>query len=359
VPSTTAPTIAAALSRATPGTMIRVAAGRYRENPDSWFALELNTTNVCLVSEGGPVVMTAAAGQNYGLLLTASDTVVRGLTLTGFRAGISLGTTDGRTQRRVSIEDVTVRGASQGWSEGIVAYPDHRGQSGRPAVVDGLLLRRVQVLGTVMGISCNAGPCNHWWLDGVRVVGRGGSEDSGADALAIEDGRQIVLVRSQFARVSADGIDTKASDVLVLRCLVRDVGRNAIKLWHGGDVIDSTIDGSGADAALVGDAAGRYRYLRLTLTRHAPGGNGYVGTWGYDSQAPIRLEIIASRFVGNSTGGLYLPSVPGTTVTLRNNLFADVGSKLLDLGGRRLFMVTPEGVAQLQTAGFGSGNRLR
>ncbi len=359
VPSTAARTITAALARATPGTVVRVAAGRYRENPSSWFALEMSTANVCLVSVGGPAVVTAAPGQNYGLLLTASDTVVRGLTLNGFRAGISLGASAGATQRRVSIEDVVVRGRTQGWSEGIVAYPDHRELRGRPPVVDGLLLRRVQVLDTVLGISCNAGPCVHWWLDGVRVVGRGGSEDSGADAFAVEEGRQIVLVGSTFARVSADGIDTKAADVVVLRCLVRDVGRNAIKLWRGGDVIDSAIDGSGADAALVGDAAGRYRYFRLSLTRHAPGGNGYVGTWGYDAQDPIRLEIIGSRFGGNSSGGLYVPAVPGTSVALSNNLFADRGTKLLDWGGRRLFMTTPEGVAGLQAAGFGWGNRLR
>ena len=359
VPSTAAPTISAALARATPGTVVRIAAGRYRENPRSWFALEMGTANVCLLSVGGPAVVTAGPGQNYGLLLTASDTVIRGVTFNGFRAGISLGAAAGGTQRRVSIEDVVVRGRTQGWSEGIVAYPDHRQLPGRPPVVDGLLLRRVQVLGTVLGISCNAGPCAHWWLEGVRVVGRGGSEDSGADAFAIEEGRQIVVVGSTVARVSADGIDTKASDVVVLRSTVRDVGRNAIKLWRGGDVIDSVVEGSGADAALVGDAAGRYRYLRLSLTRHAPGGNGYVGTWGYDAQDPIRLEIIGSRFAGNSSGGLYVPAVPGTSVSFRNNLFADRGTKLLDFGGRQLFMATPEGVGRLQAAGFGAGNRLQ
>ena len=363
VPSKAARTIAAGLARATPGTVVRVAAGQYRESPSNWYALEMNTANVCLVAVGGPAIVTAAPGQNYGLLLTASDTAVKGVTFNGFRAGISLGAGAGvgvgATQRRVSIEDVIVRGATQGWSEGIVAYPDHRELPGRPAVVDGLLLRRVQVLGTVLGISCNAGPCGHWWLDQVRIVGRGGSEDSGADAFAVEEGRQIVLVGSTFAHVSADGIDTKATDVVVLRCLVRDVGRNAIKLWRGGDVIDSVIDGSGADAALVGDAARRYRYLRLSLTRHAPGGNGYVGTWGYDSQAAVRLEIIGSRFAGNASGGLYLPPVPGTTVALRNNVFADRGTKLLDWGGRRQFMTTPEGLAALQAAGFGFGNRLQ
>jgi hypothetical protein len=56
----------------------------------------------------------------------------------------------------------------QVWSAGVaVPYVDNR-KSGVLAV-DGLLLSSVAVREVQMGVSCDNGPCHHWWLDKVDI----------------------------------------------------------------------------------------------------------------------------------------------------------------------------------------------
>ena len=354
VPSASAATISAGLAAATPGTTVHVKSGSYSENQGDWFSLAMDVANVCLVSDGGPVVLSAASGQTYGLIVSADDSVVEGIELRGFSYNISLGDGD-RTQRAVTLENMVVGSPAGAWREGIIAYPDHRSLPGQPPTLDGLLLRNVRIAGTDLGISCNAGPCQHWWLDHVSVTGRSGSQDSGSDTFAVESGRQIAVVDSVFTTSAADGIDTKATDVLVLRCQVRDASRNGIKLWSGGDVINSVVDGSGADASLVGDGAGRYRYLHDLVTRHDPDGSGYVGTWGYDTNAALSVEFTNTIFSGNAAGGLFVDS--NGQVNLANNLFSDTGSTLLDYRGS-ITLIDAGGLSTLRASGLGSGNLL-
>lgn len=357
VPSAGAPTIARGIAAASPRTTVLVRSGTYVENAGDYFALAMNRSNVCLRAVGGRVTLRAATGQNYGLFLTGNDVVLQGFNLRGFAYNVSLGRATGASQRRVTIQDVSIASRATGWTEGIVAYTDNRSTPTVPSV-DGLLVRNVSIAQTDLGISCNAGPCRHWWLENVNIRGRAASEDSGADAFAIENGRQIAIVNSTFAAVAADGIDVKGSDVVVFGARVFGVGRNGIKLWRGGDVINSIIDGSGADAALVGEEAGRYRYLHVDVVGHSPTGNGYVGTWGYDSQSAVKLQIINSIFAENSSGGLYVPTVAGASVQLRNNLFADEGDKLLDLGESATYRIGVSDLATLTRLGVASGNRL-
>lgn len=303
---------------------------------------------------GGPVILQAAPGQRRGMLPGGSKVVIEGFTLRGFAAGISFWTGRGRTQRRVTVERVRVEQPASPLGEGIVAYGDNRQEAGAPPVLDGLLLLDVEVDGVDLGISCNAGPCQHWWIERTRVHGRAATTHSGVDAFAVEQGRQIVLLDSLFTGVGADGIDTKATDVVVFGCRVQDVTANGIKLWHGGDVIDSAVVGTGQDAALVGSHRGRYRYLHLLLARHGEGGSQYVGTWGYDSHDPVELEIINSIFTRNATGGFYIPA--GSRISLRHNLFDDGRAKLADLSDGQHFRVAELG--RFEKAGFGKGNRI-
>ncbi len=345
--------LAAALAHARPRTTILAAAGTYSESPGESTALEWHVPSVCLLASGGQVVLQAGAGQKYGISIAAGDAVLEGITVRGFQGSIALDAGRGRTLRRVTIERVRIERPTGDFRDGIVAYGDNRRLPGRPATVDGLLVLDASVSGTDLGISCNAGPCAHWWVEHTRVDGRsGGSGSSGADAFAVEDGRQIVVVDSSFARASADGIDTKARDVVVLRTRVLDVDRNGVKLWHGGDVLDTVLDGTGADAALVGDGPGRYRYAHVLVRRHDPGGSGYVGTWGYDRRLPVRLEIVNSIFAGNATGGFFAPV--GSTVSIRGSVFGDPKAKLLEVSSGRRFAVSQ--LRSLERAGFGRGN---
>lgn len=327
--------IARALAAARPGTTVQAGPGVYTESRGEPTAVDWRAPNVCL--RGTRVILQAAPGQKYGLAISASDAVVEGLTLRGFSSSIGLA---GALLRRITIERVRVERPRGDFRDGIAAYT---------GTVDGLLLLDVSVSGTDLGVSCNEGPCAHWWLEGVRVQGRRASDSSGADAFAIERGRQVAVVDSTFAGAAADGIDVKGGDVVVLGSRVLDVGRNAIKLWRGGDVIDTVVDGSGADASLVGDAAARYRYLHVLVRRHDPGGSGYVGAWGYDRRAAgLRLEIVNSIFADNATGGFFAPA--GARVSIRRTIFDDPGAKLLDLSDGRTWRASEAGA-------LGRGNR--
>jgi hypothetical protein len=344
-----------AVAAARPGTTIVLAPGTYRGAADDSNALTVSTPNLCLrTPRGRAVLVPRNRAQHYGALIGADDTVIDGLVLRGFVASVSLSRADGQTLRRVTLQRVAVQRPRGAGRDGIVAYDDHRSLPGRPPTVDGLLLLNVTVRGTDIGVACNAGPCAHWWLERTRVAARRRSEDSGADAFAIEDGRQIAIVDSTFGGAAADGIDTKATDVVVFGARVLGVARNAIKLWHGGDVIDSVVDGSGADASLVGDGPGRYRYLHVLVNHHLrPGADGYVGAWGYDDRRPgLTLEILNSIFYDNARGGFFVPA--GARLSVRHTIFGDRSAKLIDFSNGRSLQV-PE-LGELERSGQGQDN---
>lgn len=344
--------IGAALDEAEPGTTVLVAPGTYVENADASDALRWETDNVCLRADDGEVVIEAASGQGYGLVFTGDDTVVEGFTMRGFRTGVILGGRGGETQRRATLESVRVVDPVGDLREGILALGD--GGPDGPVAHDGVLLLDVAVQGMDQGISCNFGPCDHWWVERTRVVGRNAVEGSGADNIAVESGRQVVLVDVAVSGAAADGIDLKAGDVVVYGARVTDVARNAVKLWHGGEVIEVVVDGSGADAALVGDGEGTYLYLNCLVAHHDPEGSGYVGGWSYDRRAPVEVEIVNSIFDDNSVGGFFVPA--GAHLSVRNTIFsAAPEDKLFDVGDETYLIGDLTG---FEDAGFGSGNLI-
>ncbi|MBM4318829.1 MAG: hypothetical protein FJ125_02470 [Deltaproteobacteria bacterium] len=345
--------IARAVAAAPPGTTIWIEPGSYTEAGAT--AIEWETDRLCLrAADGGEVVLQATPGQRHGISPQGDDAVLEGFTLRGFTSSIGLWQGGGRTQQRVTIERVRVEQPAGPFGEGIVAYGDNRDVAGTPPVVDGLLLLDVAVEGTDMGISCNHGPCAHWWVERTSVTGRRGAGSSGADTLAVENGRQIVVVDSVFANADADGIDVKGSEVVVLGALVKEMGRNGIKLWQGGDVIDTIVDGTGADAAITGARAARYRYLHVLVTRHGtPQDHQYVGTWAYDHPSPeLQLEIVNCIFYRNATGGLFVPA--GSSLSIRHTLFDDPQAKLIDAGGQLTLRVAQ--LDQLEANGWGNDN---
>jgi len=321
----TAAGLEAALAALKPGTTLRVAAGTYRLHAGESEALPIAASGVCLRGDG--VIIEAAPAQGYGLLIRGDRVAVEGFTFRGFQTSVSIGAD--RPLAAVTLERLRVEGPAGDWRDGIVVQ----------GALDGWLLRDVHVEGSDLGISCNQGPCRHVWVERATVAGRRtGSGNSGGDAFAIEEGAQIAVIDSTFRGAEADGIDTKADDVVVSGCKVLGVGRNALKLWRGGDVINTVLDGSGADASLIGDRAGRYRYRSLTVRNHAPDGTGYVGTWGYDhpKDPGMSIEILDSLFERNSAGGLFFPA--GARVSIRKTVYrADAEAKLAELSDGRIF----------------------
>lgn len=345
--------IARALQSARSGDTILLHGGTYREGADDDHrALPLMRDGVTIRALPGQRARIVPRGGEvtYGAAVAASRIVLSGLELDGFpNVGIGIEKEHG-TVKDLILSDVTVKAPADGkWHDGIVVYHDMRGK-GRPAS-DGLLMRNVTVEGASLGISCNSGPCRSWWLENVRVTGAGGS-GSGADAIAVEEGENMVFHRVDVSRVSADGIDLKARNVLVMGCYVHDVARNGVKLWHGGDIVNTVVHHTGEDAAIVFEHAGRYRVLNSVMAFHNwPQPTSYNLTASYDAREKLRVELVNSIFYKTS-GGMFFQD--GTEVSIRSCIFHEMknGNYLrASVKGREVVLTRAGGVKAFRKLG--------
>ncbi len=300
---------------------IWVDAGAYLEgSPDDDFALRIEADGTVVSALPGQAVTVRPSGEGVtgGVAIAASRVTLRGISLEGFRStGIAIGA-EGRT-----LEDLVIasgRVAMPEGGDGVLVWPDHR-DSGRP-VVSGLLLEDVEVLGASIGVQVGSGPAWHVALVGVAIRNRSNpGGDSGADAFAIESGDDILVNGGEFTGAEGDGIDLKATRCAVLAVHVHHVGRNGIKLWHEGDVIDALVHDCGADASVVLGSKGagevaRFRIVHSLVAFHgrASGESAYSMSVAYDSpQDPVELELVDTVFHGNA-GGIVLSK--GTRATI-------------------------------------------
>lgn len=326
--------ISTGIVKAQPGDMIKVYGGTYSEcHPGDWRSLYITKDQIVLTSAPGEkVTVTPKAPSHTGLVIEGSNVVVNGINLKGFNPSIIVGL-ETKTQRNVVITNLTAEAAtSGGFIDGIVDYVDTRSK-GFPSI-DGLLLKNVSMLGASLGVSCNNGPCRSWRLENVKVVGKGGS-GSGADTIAFESGDNLLFDHVDVSNAEADGIDTKATRVLVWGSHVHNVQRNGIKLWQGGDIVNTYVHHTGADAAVVVKGGARARLLHSTVAYHNKGGStGYNMTFRYDDNAAIQVEIINS-IIFNTSGGTYLSSK--ANVSIQNTLFYGIDNDvILDYGSVRI-----------------------
>jgi len=337
-------TIARGLEMASSGDMVKVHGGSYSETWSGDFrALVMTKPNVVLTAAPGETV-TVTSSESYGIAIEASNIVVNGINLSGFTYSIQVGQSSG--QKNVVISNLNITGGSE--AEGIIAYDS----GGGTPVLDGLLIKNVTVKNAWMGISCNSGPCKSWRLENVKVDGGGGS-GSGADAIAVEDGDNFLFYNVEVTGVAADGIDTKATRVVVWNCYVHDLERNGVKLWHGGDVVNTLIHHTGADAAVVTEEGPKTRLLHTVVAYHEKGGlGGYNMTFGYDSQAAQTVEIINS-IIYNTNGGTYFNG--SSTVKIENSLFWGMDDGLVLQSGKGDVSLS-DGAQRITSLGLGSNN---
>lgn len=334
--------IARTLERAAPGDTILVHPGTYKEGHSGDFrALIVDKERIFLrAKEIGSVTVQPMAGINYGLMITASHVRVEGLTIKGFKqAHVAIGR-QGATVANVILSDLKVEApADKQWHDGIVADVDRRGAK-KPAV-DGLLLRNITVKGASLGISCNNGPCHSWWLENitVRAAREGGW---GGDGVAVENGRNMVLVNVEVSGTSGDGIDLKARDALVLNSHVHHVKRNGIKLWQGGDIVNSIVHHTYAEPALSFETGGRYRLLNsvVAFICHGPETKCYTLTSGYDTRPKQQVELINSIFYRVHGAAFFADR---TELKLRSCIFFDVKNEQAVramVGGKEVVVTT-------------------
>jgi len=349
-------TIAKAIELAQPGDKVVVHAGRYQEATYEHLALELRKDNLVLTAAPGEVVTVAARpGEKYGIDVAANGVVINGINLEGFETGIGINAGEGKTCKNLVITNLRVTMKPGVFTDGICAFGDNRSVPGKPANLDGFLLRNVTVENVCLGVSCNAGPCRNWWLDNVTVRGTHGGGDTGADCIAIEEGDNILITGADVSGADGDGIDTKATRVVVMNSRVTNVARNGIKFWHECDVINTIVDGSDADAAVVFEAPGTYRLLHCLIAHHnwTDKASAYVLAAGYDATGNFDITIANTIFFEHSDGGLFLPA--GGKVRVLNCLFSRMGVKAFEHGHEKSFDFSG-GTDVFAQAGVGGGN---
>ncbi len=314
-------TIAAALAASARGDRIVVKGGQYPEGAaDGFIALEIaaGRGGVTLVSEGGRAVVTPAhAGITYGLDIGASDVAVLGFDFVGFSSsGVVLGN-PGTTARNLVLANVDVTYDGDAVPNGIAMLPDNGGDD----VVDGVLLHNVRVRGASIGVQCNTGPCRNLRFEDIEIRGAEAGSNSGYDGLAVESGDNILILGAEVTGASADGIDIKGTRVAVVNAFVHHVGRNGIKLWRGGDIINSVVSHTGADTS-VSLGTGDYRIVHSVVAYHNwRRSSSYSLVAAYEDATPSSVQLINSVFYRNS-GGMYFG--PGTRVSVDGCLFSDI-----------------------------------
>jgi hypothetical protein len=350
-------TIVKAIELAQPGDKVVVHEGRYQEATYEHLALELHKDNLVLTAAlGDAVTVVARQGQKYGIDIAANGVVVNGINLEGFEAGIAIDAGEGKTCKNLVITNLRVKMKSGTFTDGICAYGDNRNVPGKPSTLDGFLLRNVTVENVGLGVSCNGGPGRNWWLDNVTVRGvRAEGGESGADAIGIEEGDNILITGADVSSADGDGIDTKATRVVVMNSRVSNIARNGIKFWHECDVINTIVDGCDADAAVVFHAPGTYRLLHCLIAHHnwTDKASAYVLTAGYDETGEYDVTIANTIFFEHSDGGLFLPALG--KVRILNCMFARMGTKAFEHGHEHSFDFAGKADVFAQ-AGVGGGN---
>ena len=249
----------------------------------------------------------------------------------------------------IVLRNITLNLTGSEYNEGIVFYGE--GNDSSP-VISSVTMENIVVNDADMGISCNSGPCKNFKLTDVVISNGEGGNGSGADCFAVEDGDNIFLENVETTGCSADGIDIKGTRVLLINPFVHNIGRNGIKLWNGGDVINGLVYDTAADSAIVFNSAGTYRIINSTIALHnaITGDQSYMMTAGYDASSDaIDVQLINSIFYSNNGTVLGFPNRNGTTrkLTIQNSLFYDVGlgegiEAVIDSGDGNLKNIDPQ-----------------
>jgi len=342
-------TLAHAVEVAQPGDVIWVADGEYRlGGADAYEGLILETPGITLAAQtiGGAILVPADPYTQIGIAARADDLIVDGFVVQNFPGvGIEFGRTDTPPQRNARLQHLRVEGSEEGIR---AAYGGN--------VIDGLLVYDVWLRQlSSIGMQCGEGPCNNMRWEALRVeMPTGDTGNSALDALAIEAGDNIVVFNADVSGASADGIDLKSTRNAVANVIVHDIGRNGIKLWRGGDVINALVYNTDADAALVFATGAPYRVLNTLVARHSWGVSAYAMTVAYDNPTePGRLEIVNSVFYQNS-GAIWVS--PAFTLDVRNSIFFGSGNGQELVWGDLGIGEQDQPVSALEAAGGGSDN---
>lgn len=173
--------------------------------------------------------------------------------------------------------------------------------------------------------------------------------ESALDALAIVNSYRVLIDHCRIENINDDGIDTKSFDVAVVNTYVQGTGRNAVKFWRNGELINSIL----YNVTQINDGAiiieeGPFRMVNSVLLHHPV---GYAGTFDYNavSPQPNKMEIVNSVF--GEVKGFYV----GTTdLRASHNRYFSILEDVAIIEG----LVDAENADQLNSLPNCSGNAM-
>ncbi len=268
--------------------------------------------------------------KNKAINIDANNKVMlENLEISGFKQfGVSFWS---QNYKQICLKDLKINLDCGYFCEGIVFYSDDIG-----TVTDSFSIINVEINGADIGLSCNYGPCNNWYINGLKINNRQTNEGSGLDCLAVESGENIFIKNTQVENCSGDGIDLKASRVLLVNNIIKHTTRNGLKLWHGGDVINNLIYKTGADASLVLAEQGEYNLYNCVIANHnyQNSERAFMISIGYDNpNDEIKVSITNSIIANNNGEVIGFPNLNNSSriLNLYNNIFYNVEYENIDL----------------------------
>jgi hypothetical protein len=265
-------------------------------------------------AEGAPIVFSEAPGERVtvkGLALAegVAHLNIANLTIAGFKVwGVSL---EGKNHH-ITLSGLTVKGGEAGihFTSGDSGSPPEHGPVSDVIVEDSLIKDS-----TYTAVDCTPGPCDRMVFRHLEITGAGrnGEDGWGADGLAIERGRDIVVEDSHIHDNSGDGIDLNSRDtaghvsgIVVRRNTVARNHKNGIKLWAGGRMENNVVWGQGDTAIVLGDWPGTYQVASNTIAYNMQ-----------DAAYSDRNYALMAAYPNDETG------ISATMeLTLRHNIFA-------------------------------------
>ena len=283
-----------------------------------------------------PITFTAAPGETVTvqhLFLTVGTSYLQliGFTVRGFSDwGVDL---DG-DNHHIFLSHLDVAGGGSGVGM----------ESGDDGLVSDVILED-SVIGDhrCWAVSCGPRPCDRLTFRRLEIYGSGIECGSGGDALAVEQGQDILVEDCYVHDNYGDGIDLNSRDeagnvagIVVRRNRVVRNHLNGIKLFAGGQVENNVVWGQGVAPVWLGDYPGPYEVVNNTIAYNMYstdfGWRDYAFVAGYadpdtGASAAFDLTLVNNIFAFN-TGpevaldaptGIYLG--PRVQLTEHHNLY--------------------------------------
>jgi len=325
-------TIQYAADYVAPGDTVYIHAGTYAES----------ITMSISGNSSSPITFTAA--KNEAATIKGDITISRGtsylnisnLTVRDFSIwGITLN----GDNHYIRLSELTIIGGECGvhFTWGNSGQPPAEGPVSDITLEDSIIKNTIYT-----AVDCTPGPCNRMTFRNLEITGAGiaGGASWGADGIAVERGKDVLVEGCYIYDNGGDGIDLNSrnfdgdiSGIIVNRNEVVRNRRNGIKLWAGGRMENNVVWGQGDTAVVIGAYRGTYELINNSIAYNMWNADFSIRNYSFvaaypenDTSARIKLTLLNNIFAFNtgpnvgSPTGIYL----GKGVTLAKegyNLF--------------------------------------